>query len=95
MERLGPSVVADGLLIDRKGRLFITSPEDNAVKLRGADGRLATVVQYETLRWPDTLAEGPDGSLYVTASHIQDSAWFKPEAGPRLQTKLFRFRPAD
>lgn len=95
VERLGASVVADGLLIDRRGRLFITSPEDNSVKLREADGRLTNVVEYETLRWPDTLAEGPDGTLYVTASHIQDSAWFKPEAGPQLRTKLFRFRPPE
>jgi hypothetical protein len=26
--------------------------------------------------WPDTFSQGPDGTLYVTASHIQDSPWF-------------------
>ena len=95
VERLGPSVVADGLLIDRRGQLFITAPEESAVKRREPDGRLVNVVQYETLRWPDTLAEGPDGTIFVTASHIQDSAWFRPDASPQMMTRLFRFRPAD
>ena len=46
------------------------------------------------LRWPDTMAEGPDSTLYVTASHIQDSFWFKPGAPLALRTELFSFAPA-
>jgi hypothetical protein len=36
------------------------------------------------------MAEAPDGSIYVTASHIQDSAWFNQGAPAVLPTGLFR-----
>lgn len=89
----GAVVIADGYWTTRKGQFLITSPEDNSVKLRGADGKLATVVQDARLRWPDSMAEGPEGAIYVTASHIQDSPWFKPEVGIAVKTELWRFKP--
>ena len=43
------------------------------------DGDAETVaVRDDRLRWPDTMSEGPDGTMYVTASHIQDSALVQP-----------------
>ncbi len=93
VETLGRTCVADGLWMDGKGRLFVTSPSDNSVKLRGADGTLAIVVQDARLRWPDTMSEGPDGTFYVTASHIQDMAQWHPSAvPPKYRTALFSFR---
>ena len=93
VERLGTTCVADGYWMDRRARLWITSPEDNSVKLRHPDGKLEIVVQDPRLRWPDSMAEGADGTIYVTASHIQDMAQFT--AAPRQgKTQLFRFRPA-
>ena len=94
--KIGPT---DGLWIDRRadtGRdiLYITSIEDNAVKARdlsqGPSGRLRTVVQDQRLRWPDTFSQGPDGSLYVTTSRIQDSAFFNRDAPLALPTQLWR-----
>jgi len=93
IEKLGTTCVADGYWMDAKGRLFITSPEDNSVKRREPDGKLHIVAQDDRLRWPDSMAEGADGTLYVTASHIQDMAQFT--TAPRKgQTQLFRFKPA-
>ena len=91
VKRLGTTCVADGYWIDRKDRLFITSPEDNSVKLREPNGTLKIVAQDARLRWPDSMAEGPDNALYVTASHIQDMAQFtgKPR---QAKTELFRFK---
>jgi sugar lactone lactonase YvrE len=92
VERLGTTCVADGYWIDRQDRLWITSPEDNSVKRRLPTGNLQTVVQDPRLRWPDSMAEGGDGSIYVTASHIQDMAQFT--GAPRQgKTELFRFSP--
>jgi hypothetical protein len=45
------------------------------------------------LRWPDALSESPDCMLYITASHIQNSYWFKPGAPPAVKTALFSFAP--
>ena len=93
VERLGTTCVADGYWMDAKGRLFITSPEDNSVKLRQPDGSLKIVVQDKRLRWPDSMAEGADGTLYVTASHIQDMAlWHEHGAVRQMPYMLFKFR---
>lgn len=100
VEPYGRNGVADGLLIARgTSRMFITAPEENAVKLRdlaeGAGGTPKIIVQDARLRWPDTLTQGPDGAIYVTTSHIQDSASFKPGAPTALATQLWRLLGAD
>ncbi len=89
--------VADGLLIARgTEQMFVTAPEESAVKLRdlaeGAGAGLKIIVQDARLRWPDTFTQGPDGTMYVTTSHIQDSATFKPGAPTALPTQLWRLR---
>ncbi len=97
VERVGENGVSDGLWIDAAGHLYISALEENAVKVRdlNADGdAVATVVTDERLRWPDTFSEGPDGTLYVTASHIQDMPWYEPQNGPQVRSALFRLAPA-
>jgi sugar lactone lactonase YvrE len=84
--------VTDGLWMSKAGTLYLTSPTDYSLKrLNGA--RVETVLTDRRLRWPDTFAEGPDGTIYVTASHIQDTMWFKPGAPPAIRTELFAFTP--
>ncbi|MGI8507699.1 MAG: SMP-30/gluconolactonase/LRE family protein [Gemmatimonadaceae bacterium] len=94
VERVGVNGVADGLWMDEKGRMYITSPEEDAVKIRdNTGGKLAEptiLVQDKRLRWPDTFSEGPDGSIYFTTSHIQDMSWFKPENGVQIKTQLWQ-----
>ncbi|WP_374942501.1 L-dopachrome tautomerase-related protein [Sphingomonas sp.] len=86
--------VADGLWMSKAGVLYLTSPTDYSIKrLNGS--AVETVLTDKRLRWPDTFAEGPDGRMYVTASHIQDTQWFTPGAPPSIQTELFAFAPAS
>ncbi len=93
VEKLGTTCVADGYWMDQTGRLFITSPADNSVKLRQPDGSLKIVAQDPRLRWPDSMAEGADGSLYVTASHIHDMAqWHEHGSTRKIPYMLFKFR---
>lgn len=95
VEEFGENGVADGLIIGaRSGLMYVSSPEEDAVKTRdlkaGPKGVPAILVKDERLRWPDTFAEGPDGTIYVTTSRIQDSAFFKPDAPASLPTQLWR-----
>ena len=92
VHKVATTAVADGLWMSAKGVLYVTSPGDNAVK-RVAGDTVQTVVSDPRLRWPDTMSEGPDGTIYVTASHIQDSPWFKPGAPASVKTALFSFKP--
>ncbi len=93
VEKLGPTNVADGLWMDGQGYLFVTDPAANAVRMRAPDGTMTVVAQDARLRWPDSLAEGADGSIYVTASHIQDMAQFH-EKGSTQRGKWGLFRIA-
>jgi sugar lactone lactonase YvrE len=78
---------ADGLHFDRAGRLLITAVEEHAVKVW--DGTtLTTLVHEPGLRWPDTFAEGPDGTIYLTDSRIPEMNWFKPGHPDALPTRL-------
>ena len=46
------------------------------------------------LQWPDTFSEGPDGAIYVTASHINESATFNKGKSVRKRPYgVFRFMP--
>src|SRR5262249_18321262 len=87
--KVGTSNLADGLLMSRDDKLFLTSPADNSVRM-GDGTRSPTVARDARLRWPDSLAEAEDGSIYVTASRIQDMSWFNADAPHALPTKLFR-----
>ena len=84
--------VADGLWMSKAGVLYLTSPTDNSIKRLSGSG-VETVLTDRRLDWPDTFSEGPDGRIYVTASHIQDSSWFKPGAPASINTELFAFMP--
>ena len=95
VERVATTFVADGLWMNKRGELFITDPAANAVRMRAPDGTMRVAAQDARLRWPDSLAEGADGSIFVTASHIQDMAQFHEKGSTqRGQWGLFRIPPA-
>ena len=97
VEQYGTNGVNDGLLIARgTDKMYLSSVQDNSIKVRdlaeGPQAQARVVVQDERLRWPDTFSQGPDGTIYVTTSHIQDSAFFRPDAPPALPTQLWKLR---
>ena len=94
VQTIAQTHVADGLWMSKAGVLYLTSPSDFSIK-RLAGSTSQTVLTDKRLRWPDTFAEGLDGTMYVTASHIQDTVWFKPDAPPSLTTQLFSFPSAE
>lgn len=84
--------VTDGYWFSRRHGMLLTSAEEFSVKRMESNGSFTVLVQDPRLFWPDSMAEGPDGAIYVTASHIPEmKAW----QGPGItETQLFRFRPA-
>lgn len=83
--------VTDGYWFSRRHGMLLTSAEEFSVKRMETNGSFTVLVQDPRLFWPDSLAEGPDGAIYVTASHIPEmKAW----QGPGItETQLFRFHP--
>ncbi|MBA3962505.1 MAG: SMP-30/gluconolactonase/LRE family protein [Chthoniobacterales bacterium] len=67
----------DGMALAPNGKLFLTDVEHGAVVMFDPrEKKLAPVITDGRLRWPDSLAWGPDGALYVTASQIQNMPRF-------------------
>lgn len=92
VKTVATTAVADGLWMSKAGTLYITSPTDYSIRRLAGSGT-EIVLTDKRLRWPDTFAEGPDGTIYVTASHIQDTQWFTPGAPASIRTELFSFAP--
>lgn len=93
VEDLGETVVTDGMWIDGYERVYHTALTQNAI-MRWVPGlELETVIEDERLRWPDSLAEGPDGEeLYVTTSQIHLSPLLGSEEGPPEPYKVWKVR---
>jgi sugar lactone lactonase YvrE len=92
-EKVGTTEPVDGLWTGDNDQIYLSSIADNAVKLfNPADGKTRMLFADPRLRWPDTFSQGPDGAIYVTASHIQDSPWFHM-AWTDKTFSLFKFMP--
>ena len=70
--------------------LYITSPTDYSIK-RLASKSTVSVQTDKQLRWADMVSNRPDGRIYTTASHIQDTQWSTPGTPPSIRAKLFSF----
>ncbi|WP_337269431.1 SMP-30/gluconolactonase/LRE family protein [Oryzifoliimicrobium ureilyticus] len=92
-EKYADTEPTDGLWIDDENRIYLSTMQNDGIKILGSDGKVVPLLQDSRLRWPDTFAQGPDGTMYITASHIQDSPWFHQGWSDDSFT-LFKFAPA-
>ncbi|MBN9671537.1 SMP-30/gluconolactonase/LRE family protein [Labrenzia aggregata] len=61
----------DGMTADRDGNVYMTALSlDGLMKLDGKTGQLSRFAHHPEMNWPDTLAWGSDGSLYVVSNHL-------------------------
>lgn len=94
VERVGATVVSDGMEIDAAGNVYFTALQEGAIVYRTPGGELKTLVTDPRLVWPDSLAWGSDGSLYVATSQIQRTPWFDPQGRmPADPFRVFRIAP--
>jgi len=94
VEKIANIFPTDGLWIDRKGNLYLSDVSHNAVSRRDPSGKIDRLVTDPRLQWPDTFSEGPDGAIYITTSHINESPTYNQ--GRNTRTKpyaLFKFKP--
>jgi sugar lactone lactonase YvrE len=94
-EKVATTEPADGLWTGQKDEIYLSSIANNAVKVvNPADGSVRQLLTDSRLRWPDTFSQGPDGAIYITASHIQDSPWFHMVWTDK-NFALFKFMPGE
>jgi sugar lactone lactonase YvrE len=94
-EKVATTEPVDGLWTGENDEIYLSSLAENAIKvINPSDGNVRQVLTDSRLRWPDTFSQGPDGAIYVTASHIQDSSWFHMAWTDKNFT-LFKFMPGE
>jgi sugar lactone lactonase YvrE len=94
VERYADTFPVDGLWIDAQNRVYLTDITHTAVSRVRTDRSIERLVVDRRLQWPDTFTEGPDGTMYVTASHINESATYNRGRSVRRRPYgVFSFRP--
>lgn len=94
VEKVAATFPADGLWMDAQGRVYLSGINQSAVLRLPPGGKIETVIQDSRLEWPDTFSQGPDGALYITASHINDGPQFNSGKSTRTRPyAVFRFMP--
>ena len=81
----GDKGASDGMESDTDGAIYVTAYEHSAVMKRAADGSWSTVLHYPRALWPDTLALGADGYLYVSANQLPRAPLFNGGEDTREQ----------
>ncbi len=90
VEKFADTFIADGYWMSRSGHLYLTSCGDNTVKRMNPDRTFTIVARDSRFNWPDSMAEGADGSIYVTCSHIPQMKSWQGSGVERSQ--LFRIK---
>lgn len=71
VEKVGTTEAPDGMLETPEGDVLLAAFEKGAiVRVDATSGKSTPLIADKRLQWPDTLAWGPDGWLYVTTSQI-------------------------
>ena len=73
VENVGKSFPVDALWMDKEGNLYLSDLRDGAIQRRTADGKIELVCADPRIEWPDSFAQGPDGAIYFSCSHIHHS----------------------
>jgi hypothetical protein len=86
---------SDGLAHDHQGHILLTDVTHNGVqRLSPGSGTYELLVSDPRISWPDGVAVGPDGSIYVTSSQFHRSSLFNDGVDRRRAPfSLFRLTP--
>ena len=89
VETVAQTAAPDGMLEAADGSVYLTDIEGGAVQhWNPTTQRVEPVITDKRLLWPDTMAWGPRGELYVTASQIENMARFN--GGKTTRTEPYK-----
>ena len=86
VETVAQTAPPDGMLEASDGSIYLTDIEGNSItRWNAGANKIEPVINDKRLSWPDTLAWGPSGELYVTASQIQNMPRFNSGKSTRTE----------
>lgn len=72
VERHATKPLGGSMSVDAAGNIYMTDVEHSAIVVASAPGDSKTLIRSDSIRWPEGLAFGPDGWLYVSDSALPD-----------------------
>jgi sugar lactone lactonase YvrE len=70
VEKFAETGANDGIIFDKKGNLYLSSLEKNAISKLDKNGILREVISDKQIKWPDSFAFDSIGNLLFTVSKI-------------------------
>ncbi len=93
-EKYAATFPVDGIWMDSKQNIYLSNLEQDGVSRLKPDRTIETLVTDPRLQWPDTFSEGPDGFIYISASHINESPTYnKGKSTRKMPYEVFKFKP--
>ena len=85
VEKVATTFPCDGLWMDKKGNLYLSDLRDGAIQRRTSAGKIELVCADPRIQWPDSFAEGPDGAIYFSCSHIHHAPQYNGGKSARTE----------
>ena len=93
-EKYAKTFPLDGIWMDAKSNIYLSNLQQNAVSRLTPDRKIETMVMDQRLQWPDTFSQGPDGAIYISASHINESPTYNKGKSTRtMPYGVFKLQP--
>ena len=84
-EKYAKTFPVDGIWMDQRGDIYLSNLQAKGISRLTPKRTIELVATEPDLEWPDTFSEGPDGSIYITASHINQSPTYNNGKSTRTQ----------
>jgi hypothetical protein len=80
--------------MDKKWNVYLSGLSQKAVLRLDTNGNIDTLAKDDRLEWPDTFSEGPDGAIYISSSHINETPPYNEGKDARhTPFTVFKFQP--
>ena len=95
VETVGVSFPVDGVWMARDGFLYLSDLRTGAIQRRKVpDGKTELVAADPRIQWPDSFAQGPDGAIYFSCSHIHHAPQYNGGKSARTEPyTIFKVMP--
>jgi sugar lactone lactonase YvrE len=94
VEKVADTFPVDGLWMDKQGNIYLSGLEQKGVLRMTPDKKIESMATDDRLEWPDTFTQAADGTMYVSASHINESPRFNGgKEARKLPYGVFKFKP--
>ena len=94
VEKVGTTFPCDGLWMDKQSNLYLSDLRDGAIQRRTPEGKIELVCSDPRIQWPDSFAQGPDGAIYFSCSHIHHAPQYNGGKSARTEPyAIFKVMP--